>query len=682
MAVVERDGLRVFQPWAGPPVEPIKPAEFQQGARDRRQTETSSMRRWLYDRLTGFGMSPLGAENWTGFGEDFTPVGDVTTAQDAGEAFRTGHPFKGTALSVLAGVGLVPLGGDLLAKGGKAGLKALTGELGDVARALPETPGIGHNQPPAPEITGSFNPFDDQSFQVDGRDPHQWSDEDWAAVDEKFGGGGAIAGTSKPVPITDNQGRVFQIPGGMEGTLTYRDMLNLKAQGIDPSELPEDVHKALHDKMVRSVQPTVEGGSDADVWNGLVFGLTSPNNPLFPNQLSQSRLRLRGGDTAMLDDLAAMIDWEPGETVSKERRKAANAAITKRLGLDAAPNLKKGKTEGGLGVSGSAEYTNIAELAKMFRENPGFFRKQPGEPWEDYVERLNSQTRGLSAKTGSFGSVWQDPANAGISAVDRHMAQIFADQGGLFKDAAHRAEWEQRGLALWNTNNPDRQFESFAELARTPGTGAHVGDMLLGEVNKHSDKVFRDRKGNINQDLPEHLKNAEWVKEPAKVQMIGENYKRALQENARRAEESGQGLFSSQWMLWDRQRRRLETHENMMPALSKLPAPTAEQLRVADVAHRKTGHKTYGKETDEEGKFRLRPTRGGVVRPEELAYFREAATSLLKGKPPPGGPTRANAQALAMLNELSPQELMVIGAGGAGAAALLARLAQERQTED
>jgi len=78
------------------------------------------------------------------------------------------------------------------------------------------------------------------------------------------------------------------------------------------------------------------------VWDGLVFGMTSPNNPLFPNQLAQSRLRLR--DPKMLDDLAGMIDWAPGQAVDKEARMAAGNRIASAFGLDAA---SKGQPEHG-----------------------------------------------------------------------------------------------------------------------------------------------------------------------------------------------------------------------------------------------------------------------------------------------------------------------------------------------
>ena len=79
------------------------------------------------------------------------------------------------------------------------------------------------------------------------------------------------------------------------------------------------------------------------------------------------------------------------------------------------------------------------------------------------------------------------------------------------------------------------------------------------------------------------------------MKVMPRDYKRALADNAKHAEEHGLGLFSSQWMQWDRMRRRLEPHENMMPGLENLPAPSLEQLKRASAAHTRTGHKTYTK---------------------------------------------------------------------------------------
>src|SRR5262249_11131891 len=136
----------------------------------------------------------------------------------------------------------------------------------------------------------------------------------------------------------------------------------------------------------------------------------------------------------MLDDLASMIPWDLGDKVPKTTRDAVSNRIAERFGLAAAE-------KGGLGSRGSQDYTRVGELAKMFRDDPDFFRKKPNEDWGQAVERISSQTPGLQMKTASFGTVWQDPYNAAISAIDRHMAKEFEKRGGLFESPEQKTAW-------------------------------------------------------------------------------------------------------------------------------------------------------------------------------------------------------------------------------------------------
>jgi hypothetical protein len=85
------------------------------------------------------------------------------------------------------------------------------------------------------------------------------------------------------------------------------------------------------------------------------------------------------------------------------------------------------------------------------------------------------------------------------------------------------------------------------------------------------------------------------VREPANVVTLGQHYREALAENTRMAEREGLGLFGSQWFNWDRIRRRLEPHENMNPALARIPPMALEQLQDARLAHRAMGSTDYTK---------------------------------------------------------------------------------------
>lgn len=461
-----------------------------------------------------------------------------------------------------------------------------------------------------PANTGSLNPLDEIPVTFQGKEPHQFTPDDWKAFGD-YHGVETMGPLSKPMTYRDVKGNEFELPGGTEGKWTYADLLSMKANPINPANVDRELHTAMQQKLGRTMTP--ENLSDADVWNGLVFGMTSPNNPLFPNQLSASRLRLRTPE--MLDDLSSMIPWKPGEEVTAQARKLASDNIASRFGLQAGE-------KGGLGVRGSADYSRVGELAQMFKEDPSFFRKAPNEDWGQAVERISSQVPGLSMKTGSFGTVWQDPANAAISAIDRHMARELEKRGGLFESPEARTTWENRGVNLWNKRvvaegKPDDKVVGWTELMQKRGSDGFVGEMLLDHVGNAATPKFRMKGGEVNPNIPEHLANAKWVREPESVYKMGSAYKKALEENQKLADKHGLNLFMSQWMEWDRIRNRFEPHENMFPGLSKLPAMSRDQLRAVDEAHKATGHKTYGK-TDEGA---LQPTRPYLGPLSQLGYL-------------------------------------------------------------
>jgi hypothetical protein len=535
---------------------------------------------WLNDTFYGGGKMAYSPArhfetpvNWSPPGMAFESgqmIGEDMNKGDAGGAGRD------LAMAMVPGA----------AKGRRAlriGERALAhdaGLLGD--ELLNPAATIGHN---GPVVTGSLNPLDEAPFTFNGKHPHEWDQYDFEAAGQHFGVKD-LGPMSKPVEYDyqDGSGK-FAIPGGVDGKFTYYDLLHLKANPVNPSKVDRDLHAKIQQKLGRTMTP--DGADDEAVWNGLVFGMTSPNNPLFPNQLAASRLRYR--DPQMIDDLAGMIPWGPDEKPDAATRKAVNDAIASRFGLAAA-------SKDGLGVRGSTDYTRVGEMARMFKQDPGFFRKKPNETWGQFVEKVSSQVPGLSMKTGSFGSVWQDPANAAISAIDRHMAVELKKTGNLFRDPAQELAWQKRVVDRWNKANPDRAYANFDELAGKPGTEGHIGGMLLEYVGDAKTPKFRTGKNKqINPEIPAHLANAKWVQEPETVFKMGEAYNRALNLNHQLAQKHGLGLFNSQWMEWDRIRRRLEPHENMFPGLSKMPAMSREQLRVVDAEHRASGHKNYTK---------------------------------------------------------------------------------------
>jgi len=174
-------------------------------------------------------------------------------------------------------------------------------------------------------------------------------------------------------------------------------------------------------------------------------------------------------------------------------------------------------------------------------------------------------------------------------------------------------------LNLYNKKRADAGRELMTDISEM-NDGA-IGYELLQEMGKTETGKFRDAKGNISKRVPSEQALEDWIVEPKKWTKIGENYRRALEVNAEQAREAGLGLFESQWHTWDRQRRRLEPHENQFPGLERLPRMSKEQLDVANAAHRETGHKSGTKETNPvTGTFRMQPTRR-LANPSRLTYF-------------------------------------------------------------
>ena len=384
-------------------------------------------------------------------------------------------------------------------------------------------------------------------------------------------------------------GRDVTIPGG-DAPFTYYDLLHLKSQGINPNDLPPELHRSIHNRMVAAMG---QGPlSDERITNQLLFGLISPNQPLTPNELALQRAMVKGPQ-----DLKAwneMVPYDYSGTVPDIKdRQAMSRDISSRLGLHAAER-------GGLGASGSANYTDLAEMTQKMRDRPDFYRFDPAdntmggmsdsEKWATFVTRVMNETRGLKAKTGSLGTVWQDPENAAISAIDRHMATLFRND--MFPDPQTQADWEQNLIGKYNMERPDAKVSTIDELQAAPGGRGMFVDAALAYVNNLPSAKTRVKKtGEFNERIPEAIRETNWISgEPTDMEMIQGPYVRALEANQARASQDGQGLFSSQWMLWDRIRNRLEPHEVLFPGLEKLPRMNMDQMRRVRQDHSDAGY--------------------------------------------------------------------------------------------
>lgn len=440
---------------------------------------------------------------------------------------------------------------------------------------------------------------------------------DWGAYGKQYGVPNLGPSSNKEfekslVPIQTESGRTVTVPGGIADEtkpFSYYDLLHLKAQGINPNDLKPELHRAIHNRMVSTMQPAGQF-SDPQIFNQLAFGMTSPNSPLTPNAFTVARVMAKSPED--INNIANMVPWKYGDKVPAAVRDQYDADIARTFGIQAED---KG---GGLGTRGTVNYTRVAELAQMMRDKPDFFRfkgegeggASPSENWARFVSRVASQVPGLSIKTGSLGSVFQAPREAAISAIDRHMAgKLEAD---IFENPEERAAWTKNTLDAFNAKRPaDKQVSSLDEMRDSGGKGEYV-DKILGYLNKHPNPQLTTAKGLPNPNVPAWMHNVDWVKPPTNVTYPSQPYVRALEANAQSAAQNQQGLFSNQWMTWDKLRNRLEPHEMMFPGLDKLPKMDLPQVRDALAAHGEAGY--LG------GAANMKPVRP-VKNPSSLGYF-------------------------------------------------------------
>jgi hypothetical protein len=485
----------------------------------------------------------------------------------------------------------------------------------------------------------------DGTVTYSGKEPKDWSPQDFAGFGKDFGVRN-LGPLSKVTTITDSVGRTLaDIPGGIEGKFTYYDLLWLKANPVDVGALPLELHGKLTAKLARTMTP--ERGNDVQKFNGILFGMLSPNSPLLPNEFGQARMRF--GSMDEIKKFAGLLPDNP----TKEQRKSVNQRLKKELGFTSAKS-------GGLGIGISVDLSNIVMAAKLFVKKPDFFIKKSNESWANFVDKLTTQVSGLGTKTASFGGVWQDPLMAGISAMDRHMARAFSEE--LIKNPDVRGRFE--GIVVKRFNDLvekskktakkedakirrakteaakakaiDAKTEAMENLPDPLSLKADTLDDVLGQaevfgadriknfVNEAVFAAMGSRKakytvkgGAINPNLPESLQGVAWVEAPKDFQVMSDAYRSALEINAQQAKKIGIEIFPSQWTLWDRIRGRVEPHEAMFPGLERLPALNDRQLGAAYAANKQAGYARNVK-AGQEWK------RKSGLSPSSLAYFTPA----------------------------------------------------------
>lgn len=519
----------------------------------------------------------------------------------------------GMNLAGLAAIGNAPLGA-LAAQGKRAAaagafaretLPDKPSALGFVDDATKNHPARHNGGPPLdPNVTGSKELFTDTPATVNGKWPSEWGPEDFQAYGEKFGVKEGFGGTSGTSPVKGLDGTTYDIPNsflkGEKGT--YYDQLQLKAAAVNPRNLPPEMHSKIHEGLLKTVTPDDVGPER--LFNQQLFGITSPNQPLTPNAFAFGRLMAKSGDD--ISKIADMTPWSAEDIFNvkggpKSQRAQMSRDITKKAGLNA-------EERGGLGASGSADYTRVADLAKLAKKDPEFFRFK-GDPnsaadWEAHVGKIASQVPGLSYKTGSLGSVFENPLQAMISAIDRHMVRSYKRRGGtsLFETPKQERAFEKSVVQLANKRREEAaralakknktRYRKPEKITRYEDVGEGIiGEQLLQHLNSHKSPKYRLATGELNPNVPEFYKKTQFPVEPPTVSGMSEPYRGVLNANALDAVERPYGVFGEQWRHWDTLRQRLEPHEWMNPVLEKVGRMNLDQLKMSDAAHNAAGYK-------------------------------------------------------------------------------------------
>lgn len=438
--------------------------------------------------------------------------------------------------------------------------------------------------------------------------------EAWNLVGKMFGINEPLGPINELMEVTDgNSGKVYQIPGGIDGKFSWLDMFWLKSQGYNPAEMSREMHAAIQKKFSR----TMEAGQKdpMQVFNNLLFAQLSPNAGLTTNQMAYSRLRAM--NVEQVKELGNWIEKLPDHPTKADRRALSNEmrnyyGLGKVKADEATGDMFPEEGQFGIGYSGTQDLTYVAEFARLFEKNPEWFIKGENEGWYEYTERISSQVPGIGTKVAAFGAVWQDPVGASIGAIDRHMIRELDKI--IFTTKKERREWTKKMVEQYNRKKKVKDGTlKRAKNIRTVKNTAEGRKMLSTALLKLTEakKVnYRQKNGEYGKKVPQHLRDVEWIEEPSKVAVTNPKYILAMNEVQARGAEYGMGAFSSQHMIWDQIRNRLEPHEALFPGLYKLPKMSLDEIRAARLGHAKAG---YFPEGD-------RPVDGGV-KYDELLYW-------------------------------------------------------------
>jgi hypothetical protein len=409
--------------------------------------------------------------------------------------------------------------------------------------------------------------------------PSKMSDAELTALGESVG---VNMKPSPMLPVVDPAtGKEYLIPGGLKTPFSYTDLHQLKARAYNPNDMSPAFQARIQKRMLEATTP--KQLDKYEILNRTMFGMHSPNTPLSDNMFMTTAMRARNEG-----DIEKLAGYTKGKNLDLPGRRQADEQMAADYRIGAGH-------KGGLGVRSSVDQTNVSELAAKVQENPQAFMKQPQHNWLQHVERIANQLRGLSAKTSSFSSVWQNPGEADISAIDRHMAR--KGLSGLLEDPELGPKFRQDTLNAYNAQ-VDKLLADGIKAKHLKKFEQVPEDFVLSTIeatvnNPGMSGKWEMKGGLLNPRTPEHLQDLPY-RGGEKFETVGPVYKKMLADNKTSGEANGLNLFGEQWRIWDRIRNSLEPHEVMYPGLHKLPALSFEDLKKARAVNSAAGFSGTG----------------------------------------------------------------------------------------
>ena len=358
------------------------------------------------------------------------------------------------------------------------------------------------------------------------------------------------------------------IPGGLDGTFTYMDLMYLKRAAIDPNTIPEPERVRLYTKLADThTNPATmtEEERQVKVFNDMAFAILSAQNSLFDNELAAYLVRAR--DRSDIEALAAL---------GGEKGAAMSAVKSKKLSLAVKDN----------------QFDYVARMARLWLKDPSWFLMKPGESEEVYSTRMASVVPGLGTKTSMFGAVWQNPRYSMAMAIDRHMVRLMWDR--VFSPKEQEDILHEFSLQYQKDNklNSRVDFATIEEATEAIGRDEVVEQI----VSKH---IKAERKTLTSKQAPAFVKDIVWVEVPEHVYFPSAKYLKALEIGKNEVRKMGlegtMGIFVYQWMAWDMARGVVEPHEAVFPGMNKAPKMPSAQLAVIYQNLKALGWKPIGK---------------------------------------------------------------------------------------